>query len=1070
MHLNRRARTPRRFSYLQAAPFILSSALLAPAASAAADYWDGTGTSWNAVANWSTSPTATTPNPATIPGAADTAIFNISTLNTSQTLTLDATQSISNLTINTTGALILAPGAIGSLSIGAGGINNNANGTHTITANIALAANQTWTDSGTLKTSTITCGANLLTVNTTGNTQLNGAISGTQGLVKNGAGNLSLAGINTFSGPVAVNAGTFIISFSNALGSATSVTVANGAALELSSSPNNSSAALSLSGAGILATGALIAGNGTINVNNPINTTQAGNFAVGGTGTITLGGAFGVTGLNSDVTKVSSNTLILSGAADNVGMGLELDAGTVVLAKASSASVHAIGADGININGGTLQLGGIGGDQIYDGAEVSIFGGSFDANGLSETAAFFDMDGGLGVNNSGSILNSAAGNATLTSPDGFEIDSDAAIGVTQSTATLTLNGAINNFNQTANLTKVGLGTLIINGPLTLGPSSLTISAGTFISPSTLTANAVVNFGTFIYNGGAFNSRLVNSNILVLNADFAPSNGLDNEASFTLSAGRILATGGLGFYNGGTFTLNGGTLILSSAANANNTNAGTFVLNGAFLNGPATFNNAAAGIITGNGAIAAPLTNAGTLSPTGGTLTVPAFTNNGIVEMTSATAPLAGGAIANAGTIEGVGQINNAITNTGTIESTGGNLVFTSSVSSNGTLRASTGTKLLFQNGGFPINLGLISLTGGTLDTGSSSLINGGQITGYGTLAVGGPVGLLNNGNITFTGGTTTINANISNSASKRIDIKYQPAIFTGNITNNGTIKTTSTTVTFTGPYTGNTFISDPATNIFQSTAIITPGGSMTGSAGDVFSFSDTFTNNGNFTNGGNLSVSTAIINTGTFTQTGPITTSANATFTNTAGLATFAANAKLAALTITAGTVDITSSKFVIEPTNKSTTLTALQSNLANHSLISSTLPPNFALALMDNAALNLTTFGGLPADPNSLLLSAELLGDANADGHVDLTDLSTILNNFGTTTPAWTSGNFDNAPTIDLTDLSDVLNNFGQSNPNASSSSFILQPSTFSTPTPEPASLCIAATALSLLVRRRKS
>ena len=66
-----------------------------------------------------------------------------------------------------------------------------------------------------------------------------------------------------------------------------------------------------------------------------------------------------------------------------------------------------------------------------------------------------------------------------------------------------------------------------------------------------------------------------------------------------------------------------------------------------------------------------------------------------------------------------------------------------------------------------------------------------------------------------------------------------------------------------------------------------------------------------------------------------------------------------------------------------------------------------------------------------AILIAPEILGDANADGKVDLTDLSTILNHFGQQTPNWTDGNFDGAATIDLTDLSNVLNNFGVSNPN---------------------------------------
>ena len=1052
---------------------VLLSSLFSHAAFAATDYWDGTGTTWNNVADWSTSSSATTPNPAAVPGAADTAIFNITPLITAQTLTLDVAQSVSNLTFNTTGALTINAGLSGSLSVGAGGINNNASGTHTINANITLTANQTWTDTGVLRVFAVTAGANLLTINTSGSTQFFGILSGTQGLTKSGNGILTLSGNDSFSGPVLVNAGTFVAGSSLALGNATSITVALNAAFQ----PDNFSSLsipLNLAGAGPTGNGALIAPAGSPTTwAGPINAATGGtSFMVGGTGNLTLSGPIGANGSTADVTKVSTNTLTIGGTLDNFSMGLTVNAGTVVLAKTSNATVHAIGGDGLVIEGGAVQLAGTGGDQIYDGAFVELVGGSLDTNGLSETVEELDFQGS-GINNTGALLNSAAGNSTFTAVE-FEVVSNATIGVSQSTASLTLAGDLQG---SSNLTKVGLGALAVTGNISLASSNLIIASGSFIMSNAITAGSVQNSGTFIYNGGTFTSRLVNFGTLTLNADFAPANGLDNESSFTLSTGRILTLGGLGLFNAGTFNLAGGNLALSTAANANNTNAGNFniaapfalgaanltnsgtlSLAGTLLSGTGTLTNAPGGIISGSGSITAPLTNAGTLSPAGGTLTVPAFTNTGTIEMTSPTAPLSGGAIANIGTIEGHGQINNPITNTGTIESTNGNLVFTSSVSSNGTLRTSTGTKLLFQNGGFPINLGLISLTGGTLDTGPSSLINAGQITGYGTLAVGGPVGLLNNGNITLTGGTTTVNGNLTNSTGKTLNIKFQPAIFTGNVTNNGTIKTTSTTVTFTGPYAGNAYISDPATNIFQSTATITPGGSMTGSTGDLFIFGDTFTNNGTFTNGGNLSISSAIINAGTFTQTGPITTSSNATFTNSSGLATFASNAKLANLSITTGTVDITNSKFVIEPANKSTTLATLQSNIATHSLLSSTLPPNFALALLDNAITRFTTFGNNPADTNSLLLSPELLGDANADGHVDLSDLSTILNNFGAATPAWTSGNFDNAPAIDLTDLSDVLNNFGASNPSSSAAPIA---------TPEPASLALLSLAL-LRTKRR--
>jgi hypothetical protein len=97
--------------------------------------------------------------------------------------------------------------------------------------------------------------------------------------------------------------------------------------------------------------------------------------------------------------------------------------------------------------------------------------------------------------------------------------------------------------------------------------------------------------------------------------------------------------------------------------------------------------------------------------------------------------------------------------------------------------------------------------------------------------------------------------------------------------------------------------------------------------------------------------------------------------------------------------------------------------------------------------------------------VGAELFGDANIDGHVDLTDLSTVLNNFGSTAFAWTSGNFDGAATIDLTDLSDVLNNFGStSNPSVATGTDA------AAAVPEPASLAMVGFGVIALVHRRRA
>jgi autotransporter-associated beta strand protein len=141
-----------------------------------------------------------------------------------------------------------------------------------------------------------------------------------------------------------------------------------------------------------------------------------------------------------------------------------------------------------------------------------------------------------------------------------------------------------------------------------------------------------------------------------------------------------------------------------------------------------------------------------------------------------------------------------------------------------------------------------------------------------------------------------------------------------------------------------------------------------------------------------------------------------------------------------AGTLDLTNNKLVVEDAaNHAATFGRLQDQAifgATHStgILSSALPANTGIAVIDNAAMGtpFAVFGGVPVDAGSILIAPELLGDANADGHVDLTDLSVVLNNFGASTLNWMSGNFGGSGTVDLTDLSDVLNNFGLSYANA--------------------------------------
>src|SRR5262245_33870715 len=76
-------------------------------ASAAIKYWDGTGTDWNTASFWSTTNAATTPDPAAPPAASDIAFFNITSVNTAQTVNLNAAQSALELIFGSTGPVLI---------------------------------------------------------------------------------------------------------------------------------------------------------------------------------------------------------------------------------------------------------------------------------------------------------------------------------------------------------------------------------------------------------------------------------------------------------------------------------------------------------------------------------------------------------------------------------------------------------------------------------------------------------------------------------------------------------------------------------------------------------------------------------------------------------------------------------------------------------------------------------------------------------------------------------------------------------------------------------------------------
>ena len=218
-------------------------------AAAGTVYWDGTGTGWEAAGNWSTGSGATTPDPETAPGAADDVVFNISTLNTAQTVQLNGDQSAKSVTNSTTGAVtVLGGGADRTLTLGSGGLARTGNAATVIGSptsgqrvDLVVGADQTWLNSiagsDIVISNAVTAAAtgdaattNVLTLNAAnkgflfagnGNTVAlrDGAAGRRLSLVKLGSGAVTLNSTNTYSGGTVINAGTVILTATNALGS-----------------------------------------------------------------------------------------------------------------------------------------------------------------------------------------------------------------------------------------------------------------------------------------------------------------------------------------------------------------------------------------------------------------------------------------------------------------------------------------------------------------------------------------------------------------------------------------------------------------------------------------------------------------------------------------------------------------------------------------------------------------------------------------------------------------------------------------------------------------------------------
>jgi autotransporter-associated beta strand protein len=318
---------------------------------------------------------------------------------------------------------------------------------------------------------------------------LSGALSGTGGIVKDGAGTLQLSGNNSYAGGTFLNAGTLKVTADSNLGAATGALTFNGGTLQFGSGFNtarniilngggtidtngfNTTFPGQISGPGSLAktglgvltlsgttdyTGTTFVNVGTIRAGavNSFSPNSAFTIAFGatldlngfgqtvgslaGAGTVTLGSATLAAGGDNTATtfsgimsgtggliKTGAGTLTLSGANTYTG-GTAINAGT--LAVTSDANLGAP-SGGLTFGGGTLQF--LAGFTSNRGMTLNAGGGAVDTN--SNSATLGGTIGGVG-----GLTKSGGGTLTLSGAGTYNGATNVNVGTLRAGATNTL--------------------------------------------------------------------------------------------------------------------------------------------------------------------------------------------------------------------------------------------------------------------------------------------------------------------------------------------------------------------------------------------------------------------------------------------------------------------------------------------------------------------------------------------------------------------------------------------------------------------------------------------------------
>lgn len=339
-------------------------------------------------------------------------------------------------------------------------------------------------------------------------------------LTKTGAGTLTLAHVNTYTGATLVNAGTLKFGVADAISTSSAVTVAAGAALDLD---GKSQTLHELSGAGDIALGnaSVTVANAAAQTFSGIISGDGGRLIKSGNGVLTLGGHNTYDG---GTTIESGGGKIVATVADALGTGDVVNNATLTYDVASSGAFLG------SISGaGSLAKAGAG--------ELTLAGASLAASTL-------DVAGGVLHIGSESRATSAAisADATVAGNAGLAVHQGSTLGI-GGAFTFADNGTLSVFLGSGTGPIIRSATMSIGAGATLninGVSGNTLMPFTLISTDRGIAGAFTNLNIGGSGGGSTVDYLTvtalkQGNDYVADAFLTWDNPLVAHGTFTLSA-------------------------------------------------------------------------------------------------------------------------------------------------------------------------------------------------------------------------------------------------------------------------------------------------------------------------------------------------------------------------------------------------------------------------------------------------------------------------------------------------------------------------------------------------------